>query len=91
MFNINGWIGETDQDVLYLYFDELLKKSGFKVLTISKHYFQPYGFTCLWLLSESHFAIHTFPEESKTYIELTSCVKAQFDNFVKMLQYKIGD
>ena len=41
--------------------------------------------TALFLLSESHFAIHTFPEENTTYIELSSCIKLPFDNFIKSL------
>ena len=43
-----------------------------------EHYFTPYGYTALFLLAESHFALHTFPEENKTYIELSSCVKKGF-------------
>ena len=46
-------------------------------------HFEPIGYTALFLLSESHFAIHTFPEHNQTYIELTSCVKKQFDYFIK--------
>ncbi len=40
----------------------------------------------LWLLAESHFAIHTFPEENKMYIEISSCVKKYFDNFLAELE-----
>lgn len=47
-----------------------------------EHYFEPQGYTCLWLLSESHFAIHTFPEANKTYIELSSCNRQMYENFL---------
>lgn len=43
----------------------------------------------LWLLAESHFAIHTFPEENKMYIEISSCVKMYFDNFLTQLEVYI--
>ena len=46
----------------------------------------------LWLLAESHFAIHTFPEENKMYIEISSCVKKYYDNFLKQLEdYRKND
>lgn len=46
--------------------------------------FDPFGYTCLILLSESHLAIHTFPERGKAYIELTSCVHDPFYRFISL-------
>ena len=69
--NIGLYIEENSQDLLFScppYFD-LEKYSDL--------------YTSLYLLGESHFAIHTFPEENSTYIELVSCVKDKFDNFLK--------
>ena len=60
---------------------ESLTESGFTILNFVEHAFQPQGYTCLWLLGESHAAMHTFPEENKTYIELSSCAKALLINF----------
>jgi S-adenosylmethionine decarboxylase len=40
----------------------------------------------LFLLSESHFAIHTFPEEGQSYIELSSCVFEPFLKFVSNIK-----
>jgi len=34
--------------------------SGAKILSVAKHKFEPAGFTCVVLLSESHFSIHTY-------------------------------
>lgn len=73
IYNISGWINSTDEKIIKRYFDELLKKSGFTILNYQSHNFEPIGWTGLWLLGESHFAVHTFPEEQKTYIELSSC------------------
>jgi len=73
IFNISGWINSVDELVIKSYFDKLLEKSGFTILNYQSHQFKPIGFTGLWLLSESHFAVHTFPEEQKSYIELSSC------------------
>lgn len=86
IYNFHGWISETDQIRLYSEFSNALVDCGFHVLKEVEYFFQPYGYTALFLLGESHFAIHTFPEHNKTYIELSSCVKKQFDLFVQKYQ-----
>jgi S-adenosylmethionine decarboxylase len=82
MFNKKFWINETDPEKLKKIYKQKLINSGFIICKFSEHYFNPYGYTAFFLLSESHLAIHTFPEENKTYIELSSCVKQQFKNFI---------
>jgi S-adenosylmethionine decarboxylase len=73
IWNKNGWVKETDPTKLKNNFSELLGLSGFDILNFIEYYFEPQGYTALWLLGESHLAIHTFPEEGKSYIELSSC------------------
>lgn len=85
MYNFSSWISEINPILLKDTFSKLLTESGFGIESIQEKHFNPYGYTALFLLSESHFAIHTFPEESTTYIELSSCVKSQFDYFIKNL------
>lgn len=63
-------------------FDKILRRSGFSVLNVSEHHFQPQGYTALWLLCESHFAVHTFPEFGRSYIELSSCNLEYYQNFL---------
>lgn len=87
MYNYSSWIEETSPEILKDKFTDILKESGFSVESFMEKYFEPFGYTSLFLLSESHFAIHTFPEEGRTYIELTSCVKEPFDRFVKKISY----
>lgn len=84
MYNLAGWVQPTDERFLYAEYKQLLKDAGFGVVGNISKQFTPYGYTVLFLLQESHFAIHTFPEENKTYIELTSCVKKYFDNWCKL-------
>lgn len=83
IYNYKNWIKETNPEYLKIEFKKILEKSGFKIIDNIEYYFTPFGYTALFLLAESHFAIHTFPEENKTYIELSSCVKSQFDKFIK--------
>lgn len=78
IWNKNGWVKEIDPTKLKNNFSELLGLSGFDILNFIEHYFEPQGYTALWLLGESHLAIHTFPEEQKSYIELSSCNEDYF-------------
>lgn len=73
IWNKNGWVVEIDPAKLKKTFSDLLVLSGFEIFNFVEHYFEPQGYTALWLLGESHLAIHTFPEEQKSYIELSSC------------------
>ena len=81
--NFAVWINETRPAALKENFSSLLTNSGFEVLEVVEKHFEPYGYTALFLLSESHFAIHTFPEHEETYIELSSCVLEPFNKFIK--------
>lgn len=84
MNNLSFWTTHTDECFLVYRLEELLSQSGFTVRDTCHEQFDNYGFTRLWLLSESHLALHTFPERGKSYIELTSCVDKPFDAFVKL-------
>lgn len=77
-----GWVSETKPEELTKHYGDLLKKVGFHILSFVEHRFDNGGYTAVWLLAESHFAIHTFPEEFKSYIELSSC------NEEKMIQFE---
>lgn len=85
IWNLRRWISVTDSNELCEIFDKMTKDAGFKVLAEVSHYFEPQGFTKLYLLAESHFAMHTFPEEGKTYIELSSCNKQMQKEFERLL------
>ena len=79
------WINISDKEVLKKIFNRILIKCNFGVLDYVEHDFLPMGFSGLWLLSESHFAIHTFPEENLAYIELSSCSREKQNEFLKMI------
>ena len=85
MHNFSQWIDETNTEILKLKYRKLLDDTGFNILKEIHHEFKPFGYTGLFLLSESHFAIHTFPECNETYIELSSCVLEPFNNFIKKI------
>lgn len=85
MYNYNNWVEETNPVKLFDYYMQKLNDAGFCVENLIENHFIPQGYTALFLLSESHFAIHTFPEANQTYIELTSCVKKPYDEFIKLI------
>ncbi len=85
MHNFSTWVTDTEPIALYERFYLELENAGFGIVGVLEKHFEPHGYTALFLLSESHFAIHTFPEKGQTYIELSSCVKQPFDNFIKSI------
>lgn len=84
IWNNRYWINETDQKKLYKHYKDILLQAGFTIIEETEHFFQPFGYTALFLIAESHFAIHTFPEHSKTYIELSSCNEKKQIEFMKL-------
>ncbi len=86
MYNYNTWIKYQKEENLVQKLEQKLIKAGFTIVDKVEYYFPKQGYTGLWLLSESHFAIHTFPEEDKIYLEISSCVKKYFDNFIEELK-----
>ncbi|MGB3466688.1 MAG: S-adenosylmethionine decarboxylase [Cyclobacteriaceae bacterium] len=84
--NYSTWVREIDPLKLKIDFEEMLLQSGFGILNFMEHAFEPIGWTGIWLLAESHLAIHTFPEEHKTYIEISSCNKEMYDKFLEIMK-----
>ena len=52
---------------------DIVKVCDLTILKTSTHKFQPYGLTSLFLLSESHVSIHTWPEMGTCAIDVYSC------------------
>lgn len=84
IWNFSQWIQDTDPKTIREKYDALLRRAGFNILTLTDHHFNPQGYTALWLLTESHFAVHTFPEFGKSYIELSSCNLEFFQEFLNL-------
>ena len=85
VYSYKKWIPITDSAELFKIFDDALMESGHTIIDFVDHNFKPQGYTALWLLSESHFAVHSFPEHNMTYIELSSCSKKAFIKFKKII------
>jgi S-adenosylmethionine decarboxylase proenzyme len=58
----------------------LCTRYNFTVLDIIEHIFEPQGFTMLFLLSESHISIHTFPENDYFALDIYTCREYENNN-----------
>jgi len=69
---LNEQQGKTCNEVQELV-AQALKKSGMNVLGYKLHDFGDGAVTGVWLLAESHFSIHTFPERNYISIDCYTC------------------
>lgn len=85
IYNHTYWIVDTDVEKIKDVFENRLVQSGFTIVKFDDYYFPVKGYTCFWLLAESHLAIHTFPDDERSYVELSSCNKEKLDYFVSLI------
>ena len=71
---------------------KIAKKARVTVLEISRHKFEPQGFTLVALLAESHMSFHTFPEKNIISFDFFTCGKVSpvvaLDIIKKEIQHK---
>jgi S-adenosylmethionine decarboxylase proenzyme len=58
------------QDLLSI---ENCVRKTFRVVAEAKHQFDPQGLTRVFILSESHFCLHTYPEHRYLSIDVYAC------------------
>lgn len=59
----------------------ICKIHDFSILQECEHVFSPIGCTFLFLLSESHLSVHTFPEKNYISFDLYTC-REYTDNYI---------
>lgn len=81
------WLEEfaNDNELLKVLIDKALYASGIQILDCKGHEFDGGGFTGVWLLAESHFSIHTFPERNYMSIDCYTCGACKPLNVVNSL------
>ena len=52
---------------------QICRKYHFEILNVITHSFSPQGCTLLFLLSESHISLHTFPERRHISFDIYTC------------------
>ena len=71
---------------------DIIKSTNINVLKSLIHKFKPHGLTALYLLAESHFSIHTWPEEKKIRLDLFSCNKNNnFDKAINIIKKNLPE
>ena len=63
----------NDIDQLKTIMNSICEKYNFNVLQQIEHQFEPHGISIVYLLSESHMTIHTFPEKKYIAFDLYTC------------------
>lgn len=86
IYNYSTWINNTDKLYVNTLIECILLQCNFSILGYIDHQFTPQGYTAIWLLAESHCAVHTFPEHGKTYVELSSCNEYKHIEFINAMQ-----
>jgi S-adenosylmethionine decarboxylase len=66
------WVSEYPAELDKL-IERALKQGNCTVLDTVRHNFDGGGFTCLVLLAESHFSVHTFPERNYISLDCYTC------------------
>lgn len=62
-----------DLEQLKTLMNDICDKNNYSILKTSEQRFEPQGFSILYLLSESHMSIHTFPEKNYIAFDLYTC------------------
>ena len=62
-----------DWKVLEKVCEEALLRSKMHVVDRMFHKFVPQGETSIWLLAESHMAVHTYPEKNFIALDIITC------------------
>jgi len=63
----------NDTEFLFKTLREGLEKEKFGILDFKEHRFEPQGYTVTFILSESHLAIHTYPEYNSIAFQIYTC------------------
>ena len=87
--DILGTKGEKDPSFFEKIVYKIAKKAKVTVLDISKHTFEPQGFTLVALLAESHISFHTFPEKGIISFDFFTCGKVNPSVAVKIIKKEI--
>lgn len=53
--------------------DIIIQKCDLHVVAEAGHQFEPFGATYVYVLSESHMSIHTYPEKNTAYMDIFCC------------------
>lgn len=71
--NIRNMTRLESMDKMHELLEDICTKYDFTILSKTQHKFEPQGLTILYMLSESHISIHTFPEKQYLAFDIYTC------------------
>jgi S-adenosylmethionine decarboxylase len=81
IYSLHRWLDISEPNAVKKLCLDCLDKSGYIAIGYLEQHFPNGGYTALWLLAESHLAVHTFPESNQTYLELSGCNESKTKEF----------
>jgi S-adenosylmethionine decarboxylase len=70
----------------------ICEKQSFKILGELDHIFTPQGCSIIFLLSESHISVHTFPERNHLSFDIYTCRQYENDNvYIEIFNYIVNE
>lgn len=71
--------------------EEVIKESRLNTISYKYHQFEPHGVTCVYLLRESHLALHTWPEVGYVAIDIFTCDReGKAEKVIQLLKEKLN-
>ena len=67
-------------DKMHELLEDICIKYDFSILAKTQHKFEPQGLTIIYMLSESHISIHTFPEKRYLALDIYTCREYEDDS-----------
>ena len=69
-------------------FDYICKTYDYNILNKAEYIFSPQGITMIYMLSESHISIHTFPEKNYAAMDIYTCREySNNDVYIEIQEY----
>lgn len=53
--------------------EQAIAQSGMQVVACTHKQFTPHGLTAVWILAESHFTLHSYPEHNYITVDCYTC------------------
>lgn len=63
----------NDENLIVSALAEGITKSGATICGMQTKRFEPAGFTAMFLLSESHVSVHTYPDQNSLFFDAFTC------------------
>ncbi len=67
------------------FINKIINALGLKIVKKTFFNFKPYGVTLIYIISESHLTVHTWPERNYLHIDLFACAMKQPNKPIKQV------